>query len=121
MAWNLRIAEEDRECVTDMIAAGVTYWARELTEGEWETTGSDHAVAEWEGGRIIQWYERSYSGMLAGLNTWLRANAPKSYLLEYIQQGQREGENGCFDCSMMDSELADALLQVHAFGEIVYG
>jgi hypothetical protein len=122
-----RISPDDYESVTESIGAGCRYWARGLTTAEWEALGEAknrdetlHALVDNEADeyRVIEWHDSDYESMF--LKVAIEVSA-ESMLGGYIIQAVQGGESGFLDAGYIDGDLGDAMLQMHAFGEIVYG
>lgn len=124
----MHIDPEDYDGVNEMIGAGVTYWARELTDQEWEAMRvlgipGRHAVMaltpdadEWA---LVTWQDGDLDLMLSLVEDII----PGSYVTDYVRRAYvgRNHVTGYVDAAEIDSDLGDAMLQVWAFRSIQFG
>jgi len=128
---DVRITEEDIDNIFETAVNGaISYWCPDIQMlnktdemngfGKHLNAGGEVLVYEdveesmnadtWEKHRII------LDDVLLGIGKYI--NGEYSYSLDIV-----ENDNGVLvlDCYMIDADVADAILQLSVFGEIVYG
>jgi len=126
MARNFKWSDLDKESASDMIGAGVAYWARPLMPEEWAVAEKAHpthtdGIVEVEpsndtGFGLLTWNANMLPRMFLKAYKWLEENAPHSYILPYMAECVADGDAGMFD-----SDTGDVVAQIWFLGEIVYG
>lgn len=126
MEFDLDISDESLDCLIEMAGYGIAYWASEATQDDEART---YTIIENEEGEnevhVIPfdkikeafWRVANPGAKIKGLN---QNHTVKTYALNAIKDGLEEG-NGDIDAGHIDADLADIVIQVAAFGEVVYG
>lgn len=128
---NLLVKKED---VDDIICTafygGITYWCPKVTKADGSRTKSDMDASTylWEGGELSFWEDEDDTGenlVEHKVNLEKFINAIKMY----IEGGYRysasimdtDGDSMILECGNVDDEVADCIVQLACFGEVVYG
>ena len=95
---HVTVTEDDLDSIQESANYGCAYWAVKVKNPDYcrDEEGDEHTVFR------------------------LR-NAIKRGLPIAIAQGFAPLENGRLDCGNIDSERADAIVQLGVFGEVIYG
>ena len=108
----LEISDDMIEVLIDMAGYGIGYWS---DLGEIDDKARTYTVRDTEdvGGRHTLTYEQLAEALVKVANRDVQV---ASYIVNYATNAIRDDDPG-----YIDSELADVVVQVAAFGEIVYG
>lgn len=125
---NIRVVEEDiQDLVSTALCGGIGYWAKlDNTTEDFENAPSEECIDETVARLLMEGksiklldeedgteYDWTLDKLLKGLELTLgsvygRVNGPMM-------------ENGTLDMTRVDAEVADVIVQMGLFGEIVYG
>lgn len=125
---NIRVMEEDiQDLVSTALCGGIGYWAKlDNTTEDFENAPSEECIDETVARLLMEGksiklldeedgteYDWTLEKLLKGLELTLgsvygRVNGPMM-------------ENGTIDMTRVDAEVADVIVQMGLFGEIVYG
>lgn len=103
----LVITEEDIEDIIDTAGYGIGYWAKRAIVGDdyYEVVDEDGVC-----------HKLTYGDICKGINRWYITDGNIPYdIMEF------NGNNIGLDTGMIDSEMADMIIQYACFGEIIYG
>lgn len=120
---DVQISEDSLECILEMAGYGIGYWAvaaeaddEARTYTITESEESDNKVHVLTYDQIIEAFWRIASGS----HVKFLGSTVRGYAFNAVIDGIRNGD-GDIDAGHVDSELADAIIQVAAFSEIIYG
>lgn len=123
---NLDMSQEALDCLIEMAGYGINYWAVEATQDDEART---YTVTENEEGenevhvipydKIIDafWQAANPGSVIKG---WNPKHPTREYALKAVIDGIHNG-NGDIEAGHIDSDLADNIIQLAAFGEVQYG
>ena len=102
----LVVTEEDIDEIIDMAGYGIGYWA------ERAIVGDDYYKVVDEDGVC---HTLTYGDICEGINQYITDGNIPYDIVEF------NGYNMCLDTGMIDSYIADMIIQYACFGEVIYG
>lgn len=127
MSKTITISKDSLDCILEMAGYGIGYWALRATvdqEARTYTIIPDEHPTDEERTPIVVPFDKIIGAfwVIADLNTEVKylPGYVRGYALKAVADGFEDGQ-GDIDAGHVDSDLADAIIQVAAFGEVVYG
>ena len=131
MPRRYEINPEEWEAIASDLGFGINYWCRELSEAEREMLKAlrlpeMYTVAvmaidpdSGEDDQLLLMSKRDYEWALGQIEFLM----PGTYVSGYVASAfaDRDPKTNFVEASYFDSEVADAVAQLHLFGEIQYG
>lgn len=124
---NLKVTEEN---VVDILSTafygGISYWCPKVTRNNGDTQGmaGNHL---WRGGELVFWEDEEETGKNLKPHTMTLDNLLEGIRM-YIEGGYTYSRDildfdgdVTLDCGMVDAEVADCIVQLAVFGELIYG
>ena len=105
----LKVTEDDMECIIDMAGYGIAGWCSKAAAKE-----SGYDVYEDDESK---WHRLGYDDILKGIQLYIE-NGNQPYNIMFIDD---ETGESCIDSGQVDAEVADSIIQYACFGEIIYG
>ncbi|MEU9126602.1 hypothetical protein AB0D08_00555 [Kitasatospora sp. NPDC048540] len=115
------------ENVADIIEiaayGGITYWAEQPTKADFESApeGTAATIREQEDGKVhyltAQKIREAYEALLQVDQPYVNRRIHGYILQSWVDRGDLDG----IDASHIDADAADVIIQVAAFGDVVYG
>jgi len=120
------------EDVASDLGLGIGYWCRELTDRELEALEALHVSRETytvavmavdpdsgEDDQLLLMSRRDYEAALGLVEDVL----PGTMVSGYVSSAwaNRDQATGFIETSYVDADVADAVAQIHLFGEVLYG
>lgn len=122
MEFDLDIGDESMDCLIEMAGYGIAYWASTATQDEDART---YEVVDEEGvhrltyDRIKEafWRIANPGAKIKGLH---QNHYTRGYALNAIRDGLEAG-NGDIEAGHIGADLADIVIQVAIWDEVIYG
>jgi hypothetical protein len=116
----IAISDESLDSILEMAGYGIGYWATSATVDKEARTYTVHD-AEDDETHVLSFdkLHRVFWNIASGEKRQCNSEI-QSYFRSAVLDGASEGE-GDIDAGHIDSDAADVLIQVAAFGSIVYG
>jgi hypothetical protein len=123
---NIELSKESLDCLIEMAGYGISYWA---VAAEYDDEARTYTVTENEEGenekhvipydKIIDafWQAANPGSKIKG---WHEKHETREYALRAVIDGILAGK-GDIDAGHIDSDLADNIIQLAAFGEVQFG
>jgi len=123
---DLELSQESLDCLIEMAGYGINYWASSATQDDeaktytvTENEEGEYAVHVISYDKIIDAFWKA-ANPGAEIKGWHRGHSTRAYALSAVTNGLRNGE-GDIEAGDIDSDLADNIIQLAAFGEVIYG
>jgi hypothetical protein len=128
MARRMLINPEEWDAVASDLGTAIHYWARALTTQEWTALNDLGLGDEWHAvrvheeshhGELIVWRRQEFETALAQVEFVVPGTRASMYALSSFSD--RDMKTGFIETTHIDAELGDVALQLHAWGEVVFG
>ena len=121
---NLEISQESLDCIIEMAGYGIAYWASTATHDDeartYEVTENYEGDYEKHTVTYDQIVEAFWKIANPGDQTKGVGSMVKGYAVSAVIDGNDEGK-GDIDAGHVDSDLADSIIQVAIFNEVIFG
>lgn len=120
----LEVSQESLDCIIEMAGYGIAYWASSATADNDARTYTVTESAEGDYDKHVVTYDKIVESFwkianpgaeVKGLNLLTR-----DYALRAVVDGLIEGD-GDIDAGHVDSDLADQIIQLAIFDEVIFG
>lgn len=124
--FDLDISDESMESLLEQAGYGISYWADSASV---DMKAATYTVTENEEGEnkvhVIPFkkIEEAFwkaANPSADIKGWHNKHETRRYALDAVIDGLTIG-NGDIDAGHVDADLADNIIQLAAFGEVIYG
>lgn len=105
LTLNLNITQEQIDEIIDTVGYGIGYWAERAIIGS-----GYYAVVDEDG----VYYKLTYGDICRGINQYITNGNMPYNIMEF------DGNNINLNTTMVDSVVADMIIQYACFGEIIY-
>ena len=109
------VPDGDIEVLIEMAGYGIGYWAMSAVVDDEART---YTVTDEDGPYVVYYDDLARVLVEVALGEH-EVGYPREYAINYLQE--LEGEGSKYAAGEIDSDLADAIVQIAALGEIVYG
>lgn len=127
MSNTISVSDESLDCILEMAGYGMAYWAVSATvdrEARTYTVIPEEHPTDEEQTPIVIPFDKIIGAfwVIASPHIEVKflSGAARGYALRAVADGMEDG-NGDIDAGHVDALLADEIIQVAAFGEVVYG
>lgn len=120
----VEVSQESLDCIIEMAGYGIAYWA---SAAEYDDEARTYTITESGEGdyakhvvtydKIIEsfWKVANPGSKVKGLGSMVRG-----YALEAVVDGTEQGK-GDIDAGHVDADLADSIIQIAIFDEVIFG
>lgn len=103
----IEVTQDDIDCIIEMAGYGIGYWVDEAIVKE-----DCYKIHEDE---FDRWHELSNEDILRGVKLYIENGNTPYNILTFVD------DETVLETGMIDSDVADMIIQYACFGEIIYG